>query len=106
MSVTGSILDISKVFCLFCLPADDSEEETEESEDEEEEGGKNQLDEALVAEVTQLTERRKLFLLTKVNFFSPLLVHQLFSHSFMYMGCFFIISIVIREECYMAASDS
>lgn len=80
VSVTRSIFDISKVFSPLCLQADESEEETEESEDEEEEGGKNQLDEALVAEVTQLTERRKLFLLTKVIYFSPYLVHQFFSH--------------------------
>ncbi|KAK3884098.1 hypothetical protein Pcinc_011609 [Petrolisthes cinctipes] len=51
--------------------ADDSEEESDESEDEEDEDAKNQLDEALVAEVTQLTERRKLFLLTKVPAFPP-----------------------------------
>ncbi|KAK8753828.1 hypothetical protein OTU49_001786 [Cherax quadricarinatus] len=52
--------------------ADESEEETtEESEDEE--GGKKvgQVDEALVAEVTQLAEKRKLFLLTKIPAFPP-----------------------------------
>ncbi|KAK7086913.1 hypothetical protein SK128_008836 [Halocaridina rubra] len=48
------------------------EESSEESEDDdEEEKKKGHVDEALVAEVTQLTEKRKLFLLTKIAPFPP-----------------------------------
>ena len=60
---------------LFCscydfLLAGDSEDETsDDTDDDEDEGGKKgggQVDEALAAEVTQLAEKRKTFLITKV----------------------------------------
>ncbi|XP_050736968.1 nipped-B-like protein isoform X1 [Eriocheir sinensis] len=54
---------------------DDSEDETsDDTDDDEEEGGKKGgqvVDEALAAEVTQLVEKRKTFLLTKVPAFPP-----------------------------------
>ncbi|XP_042884604.1 nipped-B-like protein isoform X2 [Penaeus japonicus] len=53
---------------------DESEEEStgeSEDDDDDDEVKKGQVDEALAAEVTQLAERRKLFLLTKVPAFPP-----------------------------------
>lgn len=56
---------------LFLPHSDDSEDETsEDTDDDEDEGGKKGgqvVDEALAAEVTQLAEKRKVFLLTKVR---------------------------------------
>ena len=51
------------------LPGDNEDETSEDSDEDEEEGGKKgggQVDEALAAEVTQLAEKRKSFLITKV----------------------------------------
>lgn len=59
----------STVLYILSLGDESEEESSEESEeDNDEEGGKRggHVDEALVAEVTQLAEKRKLFLLTKV----------------------------------------
>lgn len=58
-------------FLKISLEGDESEEEsTGESDDDDDDDDvkKGQVDEALVAEVTQLAERRKLFLLTKVSY--------------------------------------